>query len=161
MRVALVILLAGSLVLHTATTRADEITDQLDQARAYYGQGDVTGAIGELEFVLQALKSKIGEQLLATFPEPPAGWTVEAGEQPQAAMPFAAAGTMLSRTYRSAAGDGSRMPSGPSISLSFGDQARKASDLPRAITAGSASRAPCAASIRIRGAGSTSLRIGE
>jgi hypothetical protein len=107
MRAALVILLAGGLVLPTAATRADEITDQLDQARAYYDQGDVTGAIGELEFVLQALKSKIGEQLLATFPEPPAGWTVEAGEQPQAAMPFAAAGTMLSRTYRSAAGDGS------------------------------------------------------
>jgi hypothetical protein len=107
MRVAFVILLAGSLVLPTAATRADEITDQLDQARAYYDQGDVTGAIGELEFVLQALKGRIGEQLLATFPEPPAGWTVEAGEQPQAAMPFAAAGTMLSRTYRSAAGDGS------------------------------------------------------
>jgi hypothetical protein len=107
MRVALAFLLAGSLVLPTAATRADEITDQLDQARAYYDQGDVTGAIGELEFVLQALKGRIGEQLLATFPEPPAGWTVEAGEQPQAAMPFAAAGTMLSRTYRSAAGDGS------------------------------------------------------
>ena len=36
------------------------------------------------------------------------------------------------------------MPSGPSISRSPADQARNASDLPRAITAGSASRAPCA-----------------
>jgi hypothetical protein len=105
MRVAIAFLLAGSVAL-PAAVRADEIADQLDQARAYYDQGDVTGAIGELEFVLQALKGKIGEQLLATFPEPPEGWTAETGEQPQAAVPFAA-GTMLSRTYRSAAGDGS------------------------------------------------------
>ena len=60
-----------------------------------------------------------------------------------------------------AAGDGSRMPSGPSISRSSGDQARKASDWPRAITAGSASRPPCPAISRIRGTGSISLRIGE
>jgi hypothetical protein len=72
MRVAIAFLLAGSVAL-PAAVRADEIVDQLDQARAYYDQGDVTGAIGELEFVLQALKGKIGEQLLATFPEPPEG----------------------------------------------------------------------------------------
>ena len=53
------------------------------------------------------------------------------------------------------------MPSGPSISRSSGDQARNASDLPRASTAGSASFAPCPASFRIKGAGSISLRIGE
>ncbi len=45
--------------------------------------------------------------------------------------------------------------------LSFGDQARNVSDWPRAITAGSASRAPCSASFRISGMGSISLRIGE
>ena len=57
--------------------------------------------------------------------------------------------------------DGSRMPSGPSINRSSGDQARNASDLPRAITAGSASLAPFAASLRNRGIGSISLLIGE
>ena len=39
-------------------------------------------------------------------------------------------------------GDGSGMPSGPSTSRSPGDQARNASDLPRAMIAGSASLAP-------------------
>ena len=53
------------------------------------------------------------------------------------------------------------MPSGPSISRSSGDHARNASDFPRDSTAGSASFAPCSASLRIKGAGSISLRIGE
>jgi hypothetical protein len=80
--------------------RADEIGDQLDQARQYYQGGDITGAIGELEFVLQALRGKIGQELLATFPAPPDGWTAETGDGSGAgAIPFVAAGTMLSRTY--------------------------------------------------------------
>ncbi len=44
--------------------------------------------------------------------------------------------------------------------LSFGDQARKVSDWPRAITAGSASCPPCSTILRISGVGSISLRIG-
>jgi hypothetical protein len=88
---------------------ADEITDQLDQAKAYYGEGDVTGAIAELEFVLQALRGKIGQELLATFPEPPAGWTVEdkSDEQQSGQIPMLGSGTMLSRTYRASDGDAS------------------------------------------------------
>ena len=57
---------------------ADEITDQIDQAKTYYGQGDVPGAIAELEFALQALRGKIGQELLGTFPPAPAGWSVGA-----------------------------------------------------------------------------------
>jgi len=88
---------------------ADEITDQLDQAKTYYGEGDVTGAIAELEFVLQALRGKIGQELLATFPEPPAGWTVEdkSDAQQSGQIPMLGSGTMLSRTYRASDGDAS------------------------------------------------------
>jgi hypothetical protein len=68
---------------------------------------------------------------------------------------------MISGMSSCAAGDGSRIPSGPIISRSSGDQARNASDFPRDRTAGSASLAPCSASLRINGAGSISLRIGE
>ena len=87
---------------------ADEITDQLDQARHYYDQGDISGAIGEVEFVLQALRGQIAQQLAATFPAPPSGWTMDpADDQAQGAVPFMAAGTMLSRTYRAADGGAS------------------------------------------------------
>ena len=86
-----------------ASARADEVTDQLDQASRYYQDGDITGAIGELEFVLQALRGRIGQELLATFPAPPEGWTAETADD-AGAIPFVAAGTMLSRTYKSADG---------------------------------------------------------
>ena len=94
-------LLLALLIAAPATGRADEIGDQLDLARQYYQEGDLTGAIGELEFVLQALRGKIGQELLTTFPEPPDGWTVETADDSAGAIPFVAAGTMLSRTYRS------------------------------------------------------------
>jgi hypothetical protein len=94
-------LLLALLLAAPAAGRADEIGGQLDLARQYYQEGDLTGAIGELEFVLQALRGKIGQELLTTFPEPPDGWTVETADDSAGAIPFVAAGTMLSRTYRS------------------------------------------------------------
>lgn len=100
MRAARYLLLA-MLVAAPGGARADEIGDQLDLARQYYQDGDITGAIGELEFVLQALRGRIGQELLATFPAPPDGWTAETADDSSGAIPFVAAGTMLSRTYSS------------------------------------------------------------
>ena len=79
MRAATRLLLALALGA-SAAARADEVTDQLDQASRYYQDGDITGAIGELEFVLQALRGRIGQELLATFPAPPDGWTAETAD---------------------------------------------------------------------------------
>jgi hypothetical protein len=95
------------LIALPAVGRGDEITDQLDQARGYYQQGDLTGAVGELEFVLQALRGRVAAALAATFPDPPAGWTVEASDDPSsAAIPFIG-GNMVGRTYRAPDGAGS------------------------------------------------------
>jgi hypothetical protein len=105
MRVLAAAFFVAALALPGAAS-ADEITDQIDQARTYYGQGDIPGAISELEFALQALRGKIGEQLLATFPEPPEGWRAESADNDgQATNPLMGAGTMLSRTYRTGEGD--------------------------------------------------------
>lgn len=99
MRALSTLLLAASL-LAAVPAHADEITDQLDQARKYYEEGDLPGAIAELEFALQAMRGRIGAALVATFPPPPAGWTVsDAGDQQQASIPMMG-GTMISRTYR-------------------------------------------------------------
>jgi hypothetical protein len=100
MRATRATLLAVGLVVPLAAA-ADEITDELDQARSYYDQGDLTGAIGELEFALQAMRGKIGAALLATFPPAPAGWTIDAADAAAPAnIPFVTPGSMLSRTYR-------------------------------------------------------------
>ena len=99
MRLASLLVLAAALAL-VAPARADEVTDQLDQAKKYYDGGDLPGAIAELEFALQAMRGRIGQALLATFPPPPDGWTVrEAEGQPQGQVPMMGSGTMLSRTY--------------------------------------------------------------
>lgn len=107
MRLVLALALVAGLVLSPAA-RADEITDQIDQAKRYYEEGDAVGAIAELEFALQALRGRIGQELLATFPEPPAGWTVSAaGDQQPGSIPMLGSGTMLSRTYRADGGEAS------------------------------------------------------
>ncbi len=99
MRVA-ACLLATLLLAAPIVVRGDEIGDQLDQARRYYEAGDLAGAVGELEFVLQALRGRVSEALAATFPTPPDGWTVEAKDDQAGTIPFVA-GNMVGRTYRS------------------------------------------------------------
>jgi hypothetical protein len=114
---AAVLAVAAALALPpAAAARADEIVDQIEQAKRYYGEGDVTGAIEELEFAIQALRGRIGAAYLATFPEPPAGWTVEDAKPEEgggqaggaaAAVPFLGGGSVLQRTYKAPEGGGS------------------------------------------------------
>lgn len=97
-------------VLPPPPAHADSITDQIEQAKQYYAEGDVSGAIGELEFAIQELRGKLGEAYAATFPEPPAGWTAEDGEADQAAaagLPFLGGGSIVQRSYRADSGEGS------------------------------------------------------
>lgn len=84
---------------------ADDITEQIDTAKKLYQEGDLAGAVSELEFAIQGLKAKFGEAFLATFPEPPAGWTVGADGGKAGAIPFLG-GTNVARTYRQVNGPG-------------------------------------------------------
>lgn len=107
MRAGLLLALGAGLLLPCAGV-ADEISDQIDQAKRYHEEGDAVGAIAELEFALQALRGRVGQELLATFPEPPAGWTVvDTGDQQPTSIPMLGSGTMLSRTYRAEDDDAS------------------------------------------------------
>lgn len=107
MRLALLATFVAGLAA-VVPAQADEVTDQLDQAKQYYNDGDLPGAIAELEFALQAMRGRVGQALLATFPPAPAGWTVnEADDQAQGAIPMMGSGTMLSRTYQDGGGDAS------------------------------------------------------
>lgn len=78
---------------------ADEVTDQLDEAKRLYQAGDVPGALSELEFATQAIRAKVSEAMLAAFPPAPAGWRVEqADRQAGAPVPFLG-GSTVERTY--------------------------------------------------------------
>ena len=84
---------------------ADSVTDQIDQGKRLYEQGDVGGAVAELEFAVQELKGKQSAAYLATFPAPAAGWTLEEASGDDAAnVPFL--GNTAKRTYRAQSGAG-------------------------------------------------------
>jgi hypothetical protein len=103
MRLFLALPLAG--LLAVAQARADSVTDQIDQGKRLYEQGDVGGAVAELEFAIQELKGKQSAAYLATFPPAPAGWTLEeASGNDAASVPFL--GNTASRTYRAQSGHG-------------------------------------------------------
>lgn len=84
----------------TSAAAADEISDQLEKGLQLYKQGQLSQAMGEIQFALARIKQKKAEALGEIFPEPPSGWT---GEKPQGAS---AGGGMLgggisaSRQYR-------------------------------------------------------------
>ena len=104
MHAVLAILAGAACGLLALVARADEITDQLEQAKSYYEEGDVGGAIGELEFAIQALRGRLNGQLLETFPPAPAGWTASDDDgNAGAAMPIM--GNVVQRTYRKDGGD--------------------------------------------------------
>lgn len=99
---AVLAVVAGAVCgLLALVARADEITDQIDQAKAYYEEGDVGGALGELEFAMQALRGKLSASLLETFPAAPPGWTAsdETGGDASAALPMMG-GNVVQRTYQ-------------------------------------------------------------
>lgn len=99
-------LVAVLLGLQAAPALADSVTDQIDQARRYYEQGDIGAALGELEFAAQELKGKQSAAYLATFPAPAAGWILEDAAQGEtAAVPFL--GNTTGRTYRAEGGEAS------------------------------------------------------
>ena len=85
---------------------ADSVTDQIDQGKRLYEQGDVGGAVAELEFAIQELKGKQSAAYLATFPAAAAGWTLEEASDSQAAGAVPFVGNTASRTYRAQSGTG-------------------------------------------------------
>lgn len=104
---AVLVLLAGAACgLLAFVARADEVSDQIEQAKSYYEDGDVGGAIGELEFAIQALRGKLAGALLETFPAAPSGWTAaDSDSGTSAAMPMMG-GNVVERTYSQDGGEG-------------------------------------------------------
>jgi hypothetical protein len=87
---------------------ADQVTDQIDLGKQYYEEGDLGGAINELQFAIQDIRSQLAEQYRAGFPPAPTGWTFEDSEEDSsAAMAMFGGGTAVARTYTQEGGDGS------------------------------------------------------
>ncbi len=93
----------AAMLLGGPAARAEEFLDQLDLVRELYEEGDIGGAMSELEFARQMLEERLGERFVAVFPEPPEGW--RAGEVQRQSGAMFGGGTFLERSYSDAGGD--------------------------------------------------------
>lgn len=98
-------LLAAALATVTSTVLADSVTDQIDEARRLYDEGDFAGAVTELGFAIEEMRGRVAEQYVETLPEPPSGWTAEPAQQEGSAA-FLGGGTSVSRSYHADDGSG-------------------------------------------------------
>ncbi|MGI9488703.1 MAG: hypothetical protein ACR2RF_23035 [Geminicoccaceae bacterium] len=92
-------------LVSSAPTMADEIVEQIDAGKAYYADGDLSRALTELEFALNALRTEFSDQFMATLPEPPALWSAEKPTLESGAALFGA-GVMVTRSYQEEKGSG-------------------------------------------------------
>jgi hypothetical protein len=98
-------LLAALAAAPLVPARADSVTEQIDQGRAYYEEGDYAGAIAELEFALNEIRAKVARLYSDTLPAAPAGWRTDEADVQAGGMMFGG-GTSVSREYREDGGRG-------------------------------------------------------
>ena len=84
---------------------ADEVIEQIDAGKAYYADGDLSRALTELEFALNALRTEFSQQFMATMPAAPALWSAEKPVLDNGAALFGT-GLMVTRRYQEEKGPG-------------------------------------------------------
>lgn len=84
---------------------ADEIIDQIEAGKTHYTEGDFSRAVTEFEFALNALRTRLSGQFMATLPDPPALWSGEKPALEHGAALFGA-GLMVTRGYQEEKGEG-------------------------------------------------------
>lgn len=91
--------LTAALVLAVDTTAADEVTDQLDAAKASYEAGELRAAAETLSAVVETIRAQITAGLLTLFPPPLEGWTADEAQSQSGGLASMLTGTQLSRRY--------------------------------------------------------------
>jgi hypothetical protein len=79
--------------------KADEISEQLESARAAYERGELQTSVQDLQFIITALQERIEQSLLKLLPEPLPGWKAEESQADSVGMANLFLGTNLSRQY--------------------------------------------------------------
>jgi len=78
---------------------ADEITTQLDRARAEYDSGALRKAVRTLQSAVAGIHERINRDLLKLLPEPQEGWQADEPQVRSTGMVTMITGTNLSRRY--------------------------------------------------------------
>ncbi len=104
MRTFVALLVAAISIAAGSPSRADDITDAIDQARKAYQAGNLGAAKQSLDTASQLIGQKNAEGFATLLPKPLPGWTAEKLEATSVgAVAFGA--TMASQRYTNAKGD--------------------------------------------------------
>jgi hypothetical protein len=96
-------LLLGVLVataLGAAAARADDVTDQINEALKAYEKHDLGTAAAALDAASNLLRQQKAEAWKALLPEPLSGWTAEEAQSTAVANAILGGGTTVTRTYK-------------------------------------------------------------
>jgi len=80
--------------------RADDVTDQINEATAAYQKKDLATALAALDAAANLLRQARGEQFKAVLPKPLPGWTAEDADVNVAAATVMGGGIAASRKYQ-------------------------------------------------------------
>ena len=85
---------------------ADEISDQIKRGMKLYEDGNLSGAVEELEFALAQMRQKKAESLTTIFPKAPSGWKAEKPQAQSAGRAMLGGGINVTQTYVQDGGQG-------------------------------------------------------
>lgn len=90
---------ASTLVFGSASLRADDVTDSIDEAVKAYKDGDYATAAGSLDAAAQMIRQKRAESFSALLPAAPSGWTAEDATSGAAGAAMFGGGISAERRY--------------------------------------------------------------
>jgi len=79
--------------------RADDVTDQINEALKAYQNHDAQTALAALDAAASLLRQARAESFKALLPAAPSGWTADAGESTAVGAAMLGGGTTASRRY--------------------------------------------------------------
>lgn len=94
--VLLLVLISG---MHPSPARADDVTDQIDQAIASYKKHDLPAAVAALEAAANLLRQAQADALKAVLPPVPSGWSADPIDTSAVGASMLGGGTTVGRTY--------------------------------------------------------------
>ena len=96
----------ASLVSLSGVCFADEVTENLDTAKAAYESAKYSEAITALDYAGSLIRQKKGEAVVKLLPAAPKGWTAEEAESESSSSSMMGGIVGAKRVYRRAEGEG-------------------------------------------------------
>ena len=94
------VLVSLVLLILPATSRGDQVSDRIENAKKLYEEGSYSRAVSELKAAIASIQSLQADGLKDAFPKPLPGWSADEPVSAQAGMQFLSGGIAIRRRYR-------------------------------------------------------------